>query len=189
MLRSNFYAEESLPKYHTVVEMEKVYQRLVETHQEADSNAAKRKSKIFLSYPEKEIKFDSPRSWVRYTWEVLCKLYVYWKLLSCVPLDLRCDGFATVFGLTLGNTPTCSASGLSRLRADRKDNPVGLGHIALHRTLPLLTVASPRSPEILFYSTETSKYLWNYRYTPRVPLKPHGRLRVVFCQVMLIFPT
>ena len=47
---------------------------------------------------------------------------------------------------------------------DQNGGPESLGQIALHPTLPLLAVASPSSAEILFYSTEISKYLWHHRF-------------------------
>ena len=139
---------------------------LVRNPYEVDSNAARRESRLFLSYPDKGPKFDSPRSWVRYILAISCELYVYWKLLSHVPFDLLWANFAADLSSTLEDTPTFSASGPSRPTEDEIEGPSNLGKIDLHPTLPLLAVASSTSLEVLFYCTETSKYLWNYQFAP-----------------------
>ena len=152
-----------------VCDMETVHQRpsiLVQKPLEAD--AAKRETKILIRCLEEGNKSGRSLlygpSWARHIWNVLCELYVYWKLLSSVPFDLLCAGFATSFVLALEDTPLCSATGHSKSTATQNDDPSSHGQIALHSTLPLLAVTSPKSSDILFYSTETSEYLSNYRF-------------------------
>ena len=146
--------------------MEKIHQRPSILVRDLYANAAERESRTFLSYPNQETNFDGPRSWFRYTWTIVCELFVYWKLLSYVPFDLVCGNFTTDLVSILEDTPTFLAAGSPESTADQKDVVSNLGQIALHPTLPLLAVVSSRSPEILFYNTKTSKYLWNYRVAP-----------------------
>ena len=92
---------------------------------------------------------------LRWLWTVLYSLYIYWTLLSDMPIDL----FYRL--LTASNHQDAP---LGRIPEYINDSSY-LGQMSLHPDLPLLAYAFPRSFEIAFYSTKDYRYLWKSEIT------------------------
>lgn len=101
------------------------------------------------------------RNIFRRCWVQLCAVYKYWQLFTEVPFDLFSGAL-----LKTSRSDFQARTSINSMQSqpwNLQSPPPILGQLALHPRLPLLAVSSSIYPEIQFYSTETSLYLWKFQ--------------------------